>query len=124
VPGVAADVHVVAKPRRRSYTAEYKRRILQEADACTTPGTVEALLRREGCTPRIWSSGAGRERTASWRPWPRRSGGRKPTPVDPRDRIAELEGQLAQMTDRAETLVDAPKHLAALRGRPRAIAPS
>ena len=128
VPGVAADVHVVAKPRRRSYTAEDKRRILQEADACTTPGTVEALLRREGCTPRIWSSGAGRERTASWRPWPRRSGGRKPTPVDPRDRkIAELERQLAQMTDRAEraeTLVDAQKQLAALLGRPRAIAQS
>src|SRR6516162_2151645 len=48
VPGVAADVHVVAKPQRRSYTAEYKRRILQEADACTTPGAVGALLRREG----------------------------------------------------------------------------
>ena len=48
VPGVAAEVHVVAKPQRRSYTAEYKRRILQEADACTTPGAVGALLRREG----------------------------------------------------------------------------
>ena len=33
---VAEDVQVAAKPRRRTYTAEYKRRILKEADACTT----------------------------------------------------------------------------------------
>ena len=43
----AEDVQVVAKPRRRTYTAEYKRRILKEADACTTPGAIGALLRRE-----------------------------------------------------------------------------
>jgi transposase-like protein len=33
---------------RRRFTAEYKRRILREADACTEPGQVTALLRREG----------------------------------------------------------------------------
>ena len=124
VPGVAAEVHVVAKPQRRSYTAEYKRRILQEADACTTPGAVGALLRREGLYSSHlveWRRARARGELAALAPKQR---GRKPTPVDPRDRIAELEGQLAQMTDRAETLVDAPKHLAALRGRPRAIAPS
>jgi hypothetical protein len=42
------DVHVAAKPRRRTYTAAYKRRILKEADACTTPGVIGTLLRREG----------------------------------------------------------------------------
>ncbi|PYO28321.1 MAG: transposase [Candidatus Rokuibacteriota bacterium] len=42
------DVQVVAKPRRRVFTAEYKRRILKAADACATPGAVGALLRREG----------------------------------------------------------------------------
>jgi transposase-like protein len=41
-------VLVDAKPKRGTYTAEYKRRILNEADACTTPGAVGALLRREG----------------------------------------------------------------------------
>ena len=34
----AADVQVAAKPRRRTYTAEYKRRILKEADACSPLG--------------------------------------------------------------------------------------
>ena len=35
---VAEDVQVAAKPRRRAYTAEYKRRILKEADACARWG--------------------------------------------------------------------------------------
>ena len=39
---------VVVKARRRRFTAEYKHRILQEADACTQRGEVGALLRREG----------------------------------------------------------------------------
>ena len=39
---------VVAKPRRRTFTAEYKQRILIEADAARFSGTIGALLRREG----------------------------------------------------------------------------
>jgi transposase-like protein len=39
---------VVAKAKRRRFTAEYKRKILHEADACTVPGAIGALLRREG----------------------------------------------------------------------------
>ena len=43
------DSEVVAKAKRRSFTAEYKQRILQEAEAvAATPGGVGALLRREG----------------------------------------------------------------------------
>ena len=39
---------VVAKPERRWFSAQYKRQILAEADACTESGQVGALLRREG----------------------------------------------------------------------------
>jgi Amt family ammonium transporter len=39
---------VVQKPVRRRFTAEYKRRILAEADACSEPGALGELLRREG----------------------------------------------------------------------------
>src|SRR5216683_3221071 len=41
-------VEVVAKAERRRFTAEYKRRIVREADRCTKPGEIGALLRREG----------------------------------------------------------------------------
>jgi transposase-like protein len=39
---------VVADARRRSFTGEYKQRILAELDSATEPGAVGALLRREG----------------------------------------------------------------------------
>jgi transposase len=48
VPITQDDVQVAAKPRRRSFRAEYKRRILREADAWATPSAVGALLPREG----------------------------------------------------------------------------
>lgn len=39
---------VPEKKPRRKFTAKYKLRILQEADACTIPGQLGNLLRREG----------------------------------------------------------------------------
>src|SRR5713226_8099275 len=71
---VAEDVQVAAKPRRRTYTAEYKRRILKEADACATPGAVGALLRREGLYSSHLVVCAGPGGAASWLAWPRSSG--------------------------------------------------
>jgi transposase-like protein len=51
-PGKASptkvDPEVKAKPERRQFSVEYKQRILEEADACTEPGQIGALLRREG----------------------------------------------------------------------------
>ncbi len=48
MPLSPSEVEVTAKPTRRRYTAEYKLRILREADTCTRPGELGALLRREG----------------------------------------------------------------------------
>src|SRR5437016_1397419 len=49
VPASRPDPEVVAKPKRRTYTVEYKQRILQEAEvAATTRAGLGALLRREG----------------------------------------------------------------------------
>ena len=42
------DPELVERASRRRFTAEYKLRIVREADACTQPGEVGALLRREG----------------------------------------------------------------------------
>src|SRR3972149_1303037 len=123
------DVQVAAKPRRRTYTAEYKRRILKEADACTAPGAIGALLRREGLYSSLlveWRRARGRGELAALTPKRR---GRKPTPVDPRHRkIAELRGRrgarLTGRAERAEILVETQKNLAALLGRPGATAQS
>jgi transposase len=42
------DPELVERPRRRRFSPAYKLRILQEADSCTRPGELGALLRREG----------------------------------------------------------------------------
>jgi transposase len=42
------DPEVVVQATRRRFTAAYKLRVVKEAEACTEPGQVGALLRREG----------------------------------------------------------------------------
>ncbi len=46
--GPVVETEVVARPKRRSFSAAYKRSILEEAARCTGPGEIGALLRREG----------------------------------------------------------------------------
>ena len=45
MPLSTSEVEVMAKPTRRRYSAEYKVRILREADAITRHGEIGALLR-------------------------------------------------------------------------------
>jgi transposase len=47
-PAGVPDPELVEQAKRRSFTAKYKARILAEADACSRPGEVGELLRREG----------------------------------------------------------------------------
>ena len=51
------DPEVAEKATRRRFTAEYKVRIVREADGCREPGQIGALLRREGLSPPSWSTG-------------------------------------------------------------------
>jgi len=48
MPLSTSEVEVMAKPTRRRFTAEYKLGILRQADACSRPSEIGALLRREG----------------------------------------------------------------------------
>lgn len=114
------EVQVAAKPQRRRFTAQYKRSILEQADACSKTGELSALLRREGLySSRIHSWRCAREQgeLAGLEPKKR---GRKPTKVDPRDqKIAELEKQLAKERagrKQAEGLVEIQKKLATMFG--------
>ena len=47
-PAGVPDPELVEQAKRRRFTAEYKLRIWREAEACTAPGEVGELLRREG----------------------------------------------------------------------------
>ncbi len=46
--GRVPDPELLERPRRRRFSAEYKLRIVREVDACSRPGEIGALLRREG----------------------------------------------------------------------------
>jgi transposase-like protein len=47
-PAGVPDPELVEQAKRRRFTAEYKLEILAKADACTAPGEIGELLRREG----------------------------------------------------------------------------
>ncbi len=120
MPGAPEEIEVVAKPDRRRFTAEYKRKILQEVDACRQPGEVAALLRREGLYSShlaAWRAARRRGELAGLAPKAR---GPKPRRPDPRDRtIAELKRDLARATaraERAEALVELQKKVSDLLG--------
>jgi transposase-like protein len=116
------EVEVMAKATRRRFTAAYKRRILEEADRCTKPGEIGALLRREGLYSSnlmAWRGARARgeldgEGTTRRRP--------KPKPASPDGkRILQLEREnrrLRARAERAEALVEVQKKLSALLHQP------
>ena len=46
-PRMPVETEVVAQAQRRRFTAAEKLRVIEEADGCTMPGELGALLRRE-----------------------------------------------------------------------------
>ena len=117
---VGHDVQVSAKIPRRRFTAEYKLKIVREAEGCSKPGDLGALLRREGLYSShlvTWRRARDRGELLSA---PKR--GRKPKPFDGRDKkIAEQTRTIAKLTaraERAEALVELQKKVAALLGSP------
>ncbi len=119
---MAVETEVVAKAARRRFTAAEKLRVLREADGCTRPGELSALLRREGLYSShlsAWRAARKRGELAGLTPRPR---GPKAKPVDPRDKqIAELERQTRRLQarlERAEGLIELQKKVAQLLGNP------
>ena len=58
--GDQPDPEVMPRANRRHFSVSEKERILNEADDCTEPGEIGALLRREGIYSSYltdWSSG-------------------------------------------------------------------
>jgi transposase len=78
--GVVPDPELVERARRRKFTAEYKLSIVAEADACTRPGELGALLRREGLySSHLTTWRAQRDRTALDGLEPKRRGPKAPS---------------------------------------------
>jgi transposase len=113
---VVEETEVPSKPERRRFGAEYKRKVLDEADACTKRGELGALLRREG----LYSSHLAawrRARNEGLAPKKRGPAPKEPNPLA--KRVAELEREAARWKARAvqaEGLVAVQKKVADLLG--------
>ena len=115
-----ASVEVKAKPgRRRSFSASEKLRIVREAAACTKPGEVGALLRREGIYGSLLAGWRKEFKLHGTAALAGRKPGRKPT-LDAKDRrIAELEKRAVKLEAKlslAEKLIDLQKKVSAILG--------
>ena len=118
------DPEVRPKAKHRQFSAEYKKRILDESDACTTPTQRGALVRREG----LYSS-----HLTAWRRQraqgvldgltPKKRGAKSdPFAVENARLRHEIE-QLQEQLHRAETIIDVQKKVSQLLGRPTAPTP-
>ena len=101
-----------AKPTRRRFSAEYKLRILDEADRCSLHGELGLLLRREG----LYSS-----HLAEWRRWRRRThpehpeSRKPPTDSQMKNENARLQRENVRLQlklEHAEKLLSLQKKLA------------
>jgi transposase len=117
VPPARPDPEVVVDAKRRTFTAEYKLRVLAAADAAAAHGGIGALLRREG----LYSSHLvtwRRERQAGiLKGLTPRTRGPKPTRSPQDEEIRQLREANQRLTEdlrKAAIVIDVQKKVAAL----------
>jgi transposase-like protein len=116
---VALDPEVSEQAKRRRFTAEYKLRIVREADACKGDGDVAALLRREGLYSSLLSVWRRQRDEIARAGLSSRRRGRKGKAEDPRIKELERENvRLKRRLARVETMLEIQKKASELLGIP------
>src|SRR5712692_2166944 len=116
---VGPDPEVPAKAQRRRFSAEYKLRILKEADACKGSGAIGALLRREGLYSSHLVTWRRRRDAGALVGMRARKRGPKPKEVDPRVKQLERENvRLQRRLKQAVTIIEIQKKVAGMLGIP------
>ncbi len=116
--GAVPDPEVTDKPKRRRFTAEYKLSLLKKADACTQPGEVGALLRREGVYSSMLSQWRRQKDAGTLAALKPKRRGRKVQEVNPLAvRVTELEREVQHLQGKlrqTETIIDVQKKLCSM----------
>jgi transposase len=94
------STEVQEKPERRRFSAEYKLRILAEADGCTEMGQVGELLRREGLYSSLLSTWRKQRDEGVLAGLTPKRRGRKAKPKNP---LAEEMARLQRENERLKT---------------------
>jgi transposase-like protein len=115
------DPEVLAQPKRRRFTPAYKARIVEEAMACTEPGQIGALMRREGLYSSALTLWRRQYQSGALKALKDDKRGRKRT-RDPRDQeLGRLRSEVERLNKKlgqAELIIDIQKKVAAMFGNP------
>ena len=119
-PALVPDPEVAATPRRRTFTAKYKARIVEECDQANKPGQINAILRREGLySSHLSSWRQARERGEISGLAPRKRGPKqKPKMVSAREyaRVKRDKERLERELEKAHAIIDVQKKLSVILG--------
>ncbi len=114
------DPEVLAKPKRRRFTAEYRLRILEEADRCAGTGELGQLLRREGLYSSHLANWRRARRDGALRGLRSKKRGAKPKASNPLEpKVRELEAKVARLEKdlhKAHVILDVQEKVAGLLG--------
>ena len=119
-PAAPADPEVLAKPKRRQFSAAYRLRILEQADQCQSSGEIGRLLRREGLYSShlsTWRKARRDGALAGLTPNKRGAKPKKGNPLEPK--VRALETEVARLQDelrKAHTIVEVQGKVAGLLG--------
>jgi transposase len=121
-PGMMSppDPEVPEKKPRRKFTAQYKLRILEEADACAGTGQIGALLRREGLYYSNLTTWKRQKEEGLLEALSPKKRGRKVKEKNPlSQRVTQLEKEnerLRKKLKQAETIIDVQKKISEILG--------
>lgn len=112
------DPEVVPRAKRRRFTAGYKLSVVEEADRCSEPGEVGALLRREGLYSSHLSNWRRQRAEGQLRALAERKRGRKSQEqqVHELDELRREKEQLQVRLQQAELIIEVQKKLSQLLG--------
>jgi len=111
------DPEVMPQAKRRRFSAEYKLRVLAEADGCTQPGETGALLRREGLYSSHLTTWRRQRDEGQLQGLSGKKRGRKAErPASELFRLRRENEQLQARLQQAETIIDVQKKLCGLLG--------
>jgi transposase-like protein len=117
--GGVPDPEVAEKPKRRRFSAEYRLRIVREAEACKEPGEIGALLRREGLYSSLLTAWRRQRDEGALEGLRSKKRGPKVQAEGPRVKRLERENaRLRRKLEQAETIIDIQKKVAGILGIP------
>lgn len=117
-PDGPPDPEVVAGPKRRRFSAEYKLRIVREADRCSEAGEIGALLRREGLYSSLLTEWRRARDQGAFNALKTKKRGPKPrgnSPVEQENAQLRRENErLRRQLKQAEVIIDVQKKVSSL----------